>query len=192
MVGDGALHRLADPPGRVGRELEAAAPVELLDGAVEAERALLDQVEERDAEAAVALGDRDDQPQVRLDHPPLGGQVAALDRLREHDLLGRGQQLVAADVGQEELQAVGRADERLRRAARAAFSGSAFSALLLGQRLAHLEADGLELARQLLDLVVGEVVLERECLELGRLDEAALFGAFEQGARALGLQQFGI
>ena len=72
VVRHGALHRLADPPGRVRRELVAAPPVELLDGAVEAERALLDQVEERDAEPAVALGDRDDEPEVRLDHAPLG------------------------------------------------------------------------------------------------------------------------
>src|SRR5207249_1772188 len=57
VVRDGALHRLADPPGGVGRELEPAAPVELLDGAVEAERALLDEVEERHAEPAVALRD---------------------------------------------------------------------------------------------------------------------------------------
>jgi hypothetical protein len=31
-------------------------------------------------------------------------------------------------------------------------------------------------------------VLERECLELGREDEAALFGAFKQRARGLGPQ----
>src|SRR5439155_11534028 len=59
VVRDRALHRLADPPGRVRRELVAAPPVELLDRAVEAERALLDQVEERHAEPAVALRDRD-------------------------------------------------------------------------------------------------------------------------------------
>src|SRR6266542_5337389 len=46
LVGDRAGDRLADPPGRVGRELEALAVVELLGGAHEAERALLDQVEE--------------------------------------------------------------------------------------------------------------------------------------------------
>src|SRR5207244_5522779 len=72
VVRDRALHRLADPPGRVRRELVAAPPVELLDRAVEAERALLDQVQEGDAESAVALRDRDHQAQVRLDHPALG------------------------------------------------------------------------------------------------------------------------
>src|SRR5678815_6064116 len=40
VVCDSALHRLTDPPGRVGGELVAASPVELLDRAVEAERAL--------------------------------------------------------------------------------------------------------------------------------------------------------
>src|SRR5206468_4088374 len=99
-------HRLADPPGRVGGELVAAAPVELFDGAVEAERPLLDQVEERYAEAAVALRDRDDETQVRLDHVALRRVVAALDPLREDDLLRRGEQPVAADVGKEELQRV--------------------------------------------------------------------------------------
>src|SRR6266542_412941 len=79
-VRDGALHRLADPPGRIGRELVAAAPVELLDRAVEAERPLLDQVEERYAEAAVDLRDRHDETQVRFDHAPLRALVAALDR----------------------------------------------------------------------------------------------------------------
>src|SRR5919202_395014 len=87
VVRDRALDRLADPPGRVGRELVAAPPVELLDRAVEAERALLDQVEEGNAEPAVALRDRHDQAQVRLDHAPLRGRIAPLDRLRERDLL---------------------------------------------------------------------------------------------------------
>src|SRR5207244_8378625 len=83
VVRDRALHRLANPPGRVRRELVAAPPVELLDRAVEAERALLDQVEERLAEAAVALGDRHDEAEVRLDHASLGDDVAALDALRQ-------------------------------------------------------------------------------------------------------------
>ena len=92
VVLEPALHRLADPPGRVGRELEAAAVVELLDRPDQAEDALLDQVEERQPEPAVALGVRDHQPQVGLDHPVLGLLVAALDALCQLDLLGGGQQ----------------------------------------------------------------------------------------------------
>ena len=42
---------LADPPGRVGRELVAAAVVELLDRADQPERALLDQVQEASGRA---------------------------------------------------------------------------------------------------------------------------------------------
>src|SRR3954453_8886097 len=42
LVGERAGDRLADPPGGVGRELEALAVVELLRGADQAERALLD------------------------------------------------------------------------------------------------------------------------------------------------------
>src|SRR4029453_19029232 len=68
MVRDGALHRLADPPGRVPRELETTTPVELLDRAVQTERSLLDEVEERDTQTAVSLRDRDDETKVRLDH----------------------------------------------------------------------------------------------------------------------------
>ena len=106
VIRHGTLHRLADPPGGVRRELVTTAPVELLDRAVQAERALLNQIQEGDAEAPVALGDGDDQAQVRLDHASLGGRVAPLDRLGEGDLFCGGQQLVTADVGEEELKAV--------------------------------------------------------------------------------------
>src|SRR5215217_6319091 len=44
LVGQRPGDRLADPPRRVGRELEALAVVELLRGADQAERALLDEV----------------------------------------------------------------------------------------------------------------------------------------------------
>jgi hypothetical protein len=88
----------------VGRELVAEPPVELLDRAVQAERALLDQVEEGNAEAAIALGDRDDEAQVGVDHLLLGDSMAALDPLGEGHLLGRAQQPVAGDLGEEELE----------------------------------------------------------------------------------------
>src|SRR6266545_4102347 len=174
VVGDGSLHRLANPPGRVRGELEAPAPVELLDCAVEAEGSLLDQIEERNAEAPIALGDRDDQAEVRLDHDPLGAHVALLDPLRERDLLRGGQKLVAADVGEEELQAVARPLD---------WAGCNLD--LLGRFVdgrTDLEPDRLQLVRELGDFVIAEVKLERERLELCRLDVAALFSAFNQGS----------
>src|SRR6184192_1882669 len=99
--------RLADPPGRVGRELEALAVVELLRRADEADGALLDHVEKRQPLVAVVLGDRDDQPQVRLDQLLLGVERAALDPLGEIDLLLSALQPHLADVLEEQLQRVG-------------------------------------------------------------------------------------
>ncbi len=62
---------------------------------------------------AVVLGDRDDEAEVRLDHPLLRGAVAALDPLCELDLLRGGEQLVPAGLTQEQLQGVCRRLERL-------------------------------------------------------------------------------
>ena len=95
-----------NPPRRVRRELVAAAVVELLDRADQPERALLDQVEEREPAAQVALRDRHDEPQVGLDHVLLGRHVAALDALRERDLLLRRQQRDAPDGAQVQTQRV--------------------------------------------------------------------------------------
>ena len=92
LVGERTGDRLPDPPGRMGRELEALAVVELLRRPHKADRSLLDQVEERQALVAVALGDRDDEPQVRLHHRLLRRVLTALDPLRELDLLRRREQ----------------------------------------------------------------------------------------------------
>src|SRR5262245_57205446 len=65
---------LADPEGRVGGELESPAPVELVDGVLEAEVALLHEVEEIHAGGeGIAAGDADDEAKVRPDEPVLGG-----------------------------------------------------------------------------------------------------------------------
>jgi hypothetical protein len=96
--GDG----LADPPGRVGGELVALAVVELLDRPDQAERALLNQIEEAEAAAEIRLRDRDDEAKVRLDHLRLRGHVAALDPLRQIDLLVGGQQRHLPDLAQVE------------------------------------------------------------------------------------------
>ena len=109
LVSDCSTHRLADPPGRVRRELVVQRLIELLDRADQAERALLDQVQERQPLPLEALGDRHDEPQVGLHHALLGAQVATPDALRERDLLVGPKQPDAADIAQEEVERVGRA-----------------------------------------------------------------------------------
>ena len=91
-VCEAAADRLADPQRAVGGELEALAPVELLDRANQAEHALLDEVAKRQALALVLARDRDHEPQVRVDHAVLGLEVSALDALGQLDLLLSGEQ----------------------------------------------------------------------------------------------------
>src|SRR5207237_188219 len=91
VVGEGALDALADPPRRVGAELEAEAVLELVHGPHQAAVAFLDEVAERQAAAAVALGDGDDEAEVAF------GQLAA-------GVLELA--LPAADDGQQRLELV--------------------------------------------------------------------------------------
>lgn len=66
-VAEAALDALADPPGRVGREVEAALEIEPVHGAHEAGVAFLAEIiEEGWPPAAALLGDVDQQPQVSL------------------------------------------------------------------------------------------------------------------------------
>src|SRR6184192_1269371 len=108
LVGDRPRDRLPNPPGRIGRELVALTIVKLLDGANQAERALLDKVEEAQAAPEVRLRDRDNEAEVRLYHLRLRRHLAALDPLREVDLLVGGQQRHLADLAQIEAQRVER------------------------------------------------------------------------------------
>jgi hypothetical protein len=91
-VGDTTGDGLADPPRGVGRELEALAPVELLDGVHEAEVALLDEVEQRQTGGLVLLRDRHDESQVGLNEGPLG-LLALRMTSRLERLLARRRQL---------------------------------------------------------------------------------------------------
>jgi hypothetical protein len=112
--------------------------------AIEPERALLNQVEERDAVSAVPLRYRDDEPQVRLDHVLARSAIAAFDSLGERQLLDRREELVPADAFEEEMQ---RLEARRRRLgpgrlrlhassldARPALAGSAAGTIALSRR----------------------------------------------------------
>ena len=178
LVRDRTLTGLADPPGRVGRELEALAVVELLHRAVEADRAVLDQVEQRQAVPLIALRDRDDEPQVRVRHPLLGGRVALLDPLRERDFLGGGQERVPSDLVQEELQAVrapaGRGPQ--------IEPGLRVSGV---RRFLDLDLRCNEGSAERLDGVLVEVALDLQRLELGGGNAAALLCVVQEGVRVV-------
>jgi hypothetical protein len=109
---------------------------------------------------------------------------------------------VLADVGQEQLQAVGGArDGRglglerqlglLLRPRRRLLRGRLGGRLgRRGDRLADLETGALELAGELLELLVVQLELGGARLELGRIDVAALLGRLEDGADQIRLEQF--
>ena len=96
LVGDRAGDRLADPPGRVGREFVAAAIFELIDRLHQADIAFLDEVEELQAAVGVFLGDRDDEAEVGLDHFLLGDARLALGLL---DLVDDAAELAERSAG---------------------------------------------------------------------------------------------
>ena len=79
LVGQGALDRLLDPPRRVGAELAALLRVEALHRLHQADVALGNQVEQRQAVVGVVMGDLHHQAQVRLDHVLTRRLVAPLD-----------------------------------------------------------------------------------------------------------------
>src|SRR5262245_53144942 len=159
LVGDRAGDRLPDPPRRVGRELVAAAVLELVDRLHQADVAFLDQVEELQAAVGVLLGDRDDETEVGLDQLLL--RLLGL-RLAAHDHFERVAEMVDAllqifgallDLGLEIIHAL----------------GHGLALFLLELRLARLEVE------LLLQLVVLALLL-RDPLDdvLHFFDEAAL------------------
>ncbi len=194
LVGKSAGDRLTDPPRRVRRELEALAVVELLCRANETERALLDEVEERESLVSVVLRDRDDEPQVGLDHLLLCVEVAALDALGEIDLLLCGQQPDLADVLQKQLKGVGghvRLEVDRRLLARAALVGRPVDRIGgLGSRVDLLDEIDLGLLKKAVQLFdVGLVEIElRDCArDLGVREHA---GQLTLRHKALDLFEF--
>ena len=122
---------------------------------------------------AVALRDRDDEAQVRVDHVLLRRDVAALDSLRERNLLGRREQLVAAHLREEELQRVG-GGRQLERVVEVQ--------LVVGVVLTpQLDTALGERKRQLVQVVLAQLVSLGERLEIARVHIPKLLAGVEQG-----------
>src|SRR3954469_19066324 len=96
-VDDRVGERTPNPPDRVRRELQATAMVELLDGADQADGALLHEIVVGSSTLAIPPREPMDEPQVALDHLLLGGEVTPLDALGELDLLGGREEPVVHD-----------------------------------------------------------------------------------------------
>ena len=91
---------------------------------------------------------------------------------------------MTADVGEEQLEAVGCAGDRLGLEAR--LDGRFLLGLCVGVRLNDLDGVRFELALEELGLVLPEVVLDDEGLEISRLEmPAVLFGAFDECLQVL-------
>jgi hypothetical protein len=122
---------------------------------------------------AVALRDRDDQSQVRVDHPLLGGPVSTLDALRQRDLVSRGEQVVAADLGEEAAERVGRDRGGVDREVELEVG---LLVVLVWDFNAMLGEDRADM----LERLFVEAVLEGERLELCGLDPTALLRVGDQ------------
>src|SRR6267154_2071854 len=142
LVGNASRDRLPDPPGRIGRELVAAAILEFVDRLHQPDIAFLDQIEELQAAVGVFLGDRDHQPQIGLDHLLLGAAgfaLAALHGLHDAAELGDRQFGIAGDLGDRGAMAPDIAATALDQAGPAA-AGQGADPLqpIAGQLVAHI------------------------------------------------------
>src|SRR5206468_409340 len=81
-------HRLPDPPHRVADELHVARRIEPARGFDETQISFVDEVEERDAQTAIAFGVADHEAEVRFDQPQQRRVIAiALNACAEIALL---------------------------------------------------------------------------------------------------------
>ena len=103
LVGERAFDGLLDPPRAVGGEFAALFRVKPLDGLHQADVALADQIQQRQADAFVIAGDFHDEAQVGLDHQFARLFVALLDARGQFDFLLRREQFHLADFAQVKL-----------------------------------------------------------------------------------------
>ena len=97
LIRERARHGLANPPGRVCRELESLLGVKLFDALDEPKVSLLHKVQETHAAARVALCDADHEAKVCLNQLLLRLLIAGLLSAREFHLLLGCEQRYGAD-----------------------------------------------------------------------------------------------
>src|SRR5579859_6075804 len=88
LVGDRAADGLADPPGGVCAEAVSTTPIVALHGAHQPDIALLDEIQQGEATAYIALGDANDQAEVGQHELLYGFFIAGFDTFRQVNLLG--------------------------------------------------------------------------------------------------------
>jgi hypothetical protein len=124
--------------------------------------------------ALIALGDGDDEPEVRVDHALLRLAVAALDALRELDLLLRCQQRIAAGLVEEELQRI------RRRVGEITVDVGCGRGLRTAAVVLQVDPAPLDLLVKALHVVVVELERLSDLVELGQLDAALFFAVCEE------------
>src|SRR5579862_690602 len=179
LIGNGAGDGLPDPPRRIGGELVAAAPLELVHGLHQADITLLDQVEELKAAVGVFFGDRDDEAEVGLDQFLLG--LFGFGFAAENDLQR------ALELGQAHFAGVGNFAQL--GTTRAQFAASLRRGVALGHigaalELAGLALEGLQALDGMADLVNEALALEGIELERARQPRNSDAGARDVVARA--------
>src|SRR5690348_4780501 len=100
LISHSSTNRLTNPPGSVSAEAVPAAPVIALDGSHQANVTFLDEIEQRQTPANVALGDTYHQTQVRQYKLLHGVLVARLDALGQINLLRMAQHRHATDFAE--------------------------------------------------------------------------------------------
>ena len=140
----------------------------------------------RETLVAVVLRDRDDEAQIALDHPPLGLHVPALDPLGELDLVRGGEERMAPDLAQKELEGIRRGLEDLRGPRRR----RRLPRWLLDD-LDDLDIALFELAMDELDVCRIELEGVEHLGNIGRLEEAGSFAALQEVLDLLVLKSVG-
>ena len=103
LVHDAALDTLANPPGGVGRETKTTLGIEFLQRMNQAEIALFDQIEQRNAAIQVVLGNIDHQAEIVLDHFLARRKITGPHAPRRLHLICRCQQRLGANLVQVKL-----------------------------------------------------------------------------------------